>query len=320
MSQRNPAIMLLLLLQAPSAWTSSFDAAATVNGVDISRAKVQAQVDHLISERGINYGGISRPETFQPFQDQVVEQLVVQELLWQEAKRRGFVVDDAFVAERLADLKSKFATEREFLFKIEAGGFTEATFAEDIRQQASVRKMIAEDIEPSLAVTDKEIEAFYRENESAMRRPLEVHARHVLVKPASSDAEAMEAARAKAEAMRQELRDGADFLDMARNRSDAPSAPQGGDLGYFRAGQMVPPFETAAFALEPGQISEVVQTQFGYHIIRVEDRRGGDLAPLEEVVEPIRAHLTRQKLETEVEGLITDLREKGEVKVWLGGG
>jgi peptidyl-prolyl cis-trans isomerase C len=214
-------------------------------------------------------------------------------------------------------MKSGFDSDRAFLFKIEAGGFTEATYREDIRQQMSVREMISDGIAPGITASDDEVGSFYAANIGQMQRPLEVHARHILAEPAADDAAAQEAAQEQIREILTEIRAGADFVELARERSDAPSAPQGGDLGFFGSGRMVPSFERAAFSLQPGEVSDVVKTQFGYHLIKVEARRGGETAPIEEVADKIKSYLAQQKLQEEVETLVVTLRDEGDVEIFL---
>jgi len=308
---------LIVLVFAGSAWAQLFGPAVTINGENISRDKLQAQVDHMINQRGLNSGGITQPAVFKQIQQEVVDQLIVQELLWQEAKRRNFIVEDEFVDTRLQEMKSGFDTEQAFQFKIQAGGFTEETYREDIRQQVSVQRMISEGIAPGISISDEEVEIFYEANMDQMQRPVAVHARHILIKPESAKPEAQQVAKDEASEILAEIRAGADFVKLATERSQAPSAPQGGDLGYFGPGQMVEPFEKAAFVLQPGETSDVVQTQFGYHIIRVEDRRGGELLEIDEVSDKIEDYLGRVKLQTEVEVLVTTLRDEGDVEIFL---
>ena len=291
--------------------------AMTVNGEGVSRAFVQAQVDALINERGMNYGGITQPDAYKRFQREIVEQLIAQALLWQEADRRDFVVGDAAVDVRLEEIRSEFDSPLAFQFKMEEGGFTEDAFREDVRRKLSVQRMITDGIVPGISISDDELEEFYNANLEQMRRLPEVHARHILITPESSEPEVIAAARLEIEAILAEIHDGADFVALAKTRSQGPSAPRGGDLGYFGPGKMVPPFERAAFALQPGEISEVVQTQFGYHVIRVEDRRGGETVPLEEAADQIRSYLGQQALQNAVEVLVTKLRDDGDVEIFL---
>jgi peptidyl-prolyl cis-trans isomerase C len=292
----------------------AYGPALTINDVEISRAKVSAQVDHMINQRGLNSGGITQPAVYEQLQQEVVERLITQELLWQEAQRRGVIASDADVDEQLDDMKSGFESEQAFLFQIKAGGFTEKAYREDIRQQRSVQQMIAGDLAQAVAVSDAEVQEFYDENIEQMTVPEAIRARHILVKLAADDEAAREDAKDRIAAIQKELQDGADFVTLATERSDAPSAPQGGDLGYFGRGQMVMPFEDAAFALQPGETSNVVETQFGFHIIRVEERRDAQAVPVEEAAERISAFLTQGKLQSAVEDLVDELHASAVIE------
>jgi peptidyl-prolyl cis-trans isomerase C len=309
--------ILALTMIAGTAMAQLIGPAVTINGVSISREKVQAQVDHLINQRGMGSGGITQPSVYQQIRSEVAEQLIVQELLWQEAQRRGFVAEDQLVDDRLQEMKSGFDREQDFLFRIEEGGFTEKTYREDIKQQVSVRQLVAEGLAEETAVSDEDVEDFYNSNSELMGAPIEVHARHILISPESTSLADHQAAKAEADSILAEIREGADFIELATKRSEGPSAVKGGDLGYFGPGDMVPPFEKAAFAMQPGEVSEVVQTQFGYHVIRLEDRRGGATVPLNEAADQIRSYLGQQALENAIGDLVTRLRDEGEVEIYL---
>jgi len=310
-------ISLALLFAAYAAPAQMHYFAATVNDTGITRSMVQAQVDELINKRGYNYGGITHPGEFKRMQREVVEQLITQELLWQEAQRREFVADDNIVEQQLGQIKSSFDSPQAFLFKIQEGGFTETSYREDVKQQLSVQRMVSQGIASGISISDEEVENFYSANIDQMQQPVEVHARHILIEAESAETEAQKAAKDEIEEILAEISAGADFAKLATERSQGPSATQGGDLGFFGPGQMVPPFEKVAFALKPGEVSDVVQTQFGYHIIRLEDRRGGETALLEEATGSIRAYLTQQRLQTEVETLVATLRDEGDVEIFL---
>lgn len=310
-------ILISLVLTASIATAQIVGPAVTINGVAISREKIQAQVDHLINQRGMNSGGITQPEVYKRIQNEVVDQLIVQELLWQEAQRQEFIVADETVDSRFEELKAGFDREQDFLFRIEEGGFTEESFREDIQQQMSVRQMIAEGIATNILVSDEDVEHFYQTNIEHMRKPIQVHARHILIKPHSTSLADHQEAKKQANAILEEVRAGGDFAELARTRSEGPSASRGGDLGYFGSGQMVAPFEQAAFALEPGQVSDVVQTQFGYHVILLEDKRGGEIASLDEASGRIREYLSDLALQSAVESLVTSLREQGEIEIYV---
>ena len=150
------------------------------------------------------------------------------------------------------------------------------------------------------AITDEALQAAYDEQIGSLPAKQEVRARHILVK---EEAEALDIIK--------ELDGGADFAELAKSKSTGPSGPKGGDLGYFGPGQMVPPFEAAAFALEKGDYTKKpVKTQFGWHVIQVEDKRDVAKPTLDQVKDQLRSFLAQQKFTT----LITDLREKAKVE------
>jgi peptidyl-prolyl cis-trans isomerase D len=146
-------------------------------------------------------------------------------------------------------------------------------------------------------VTNQQVEAYYQQHQKDFQVPEEVKVRHILIKvDKGADAKTDAAAKAKAEALLKQIKGGADFAALAKANSDDPgSKEQGGELGMIQRGVTVPPFEKAAFALQPGQISDVVKTDFGYHIIKVEEKETAHLKPLDEVKAQILATLTRQQ-------------------------
>lgn len=155
--------------------------------------------------------------------------------------------------------------------------------------------------EVAAAVTDEAVRARYDQEIADTPPANEVHARHILVKT-----------REEAEAIIAELDGGKDFSELAREKSTGPSGPAGGDLGYFQAGQMVPEFETAAFALEVGAYSkEPVQTQFGWHVIKVEDKRAMQPQSFDEVKDQLRSVMMRDKYIEMVGGL----RKSAEIDI-----
>ena len=305
------------MFAASAACAQAFGPAVTINGVEVPRAKVQAQADHLINQRGIGSGGITQPSAYRKIQEEVIEQIVVQELLWQEAQRRGTVVGDDEVDQELAKLKSSFDSELAFTFKIEEGGFTEKTFRENVRQQMSVQNMIANDITESVTVEDAAVETFYNENLEQMAVPERVHARHILVKFEAGKEESRAAAEDKLADLAAQVEAGESFALLAIEHSEGPSGQKGGDLGYFERGQMVKEFDEVAFGAAPGAVVGPVETQFGLHLIKVEDHTAPGTVPLAEVEPQIRDYLQQQTLYSTVEQLVEDLRANGDVQVHL---
>ena len=145
-------------------------------------------------------------------------------------------------------------------------------------------------------VSDDEVKAYYAAHMDAMQEPEQIHARHILVAVKDSDSEAAKKkAVERIEKIYKEAEAGADFAKLAKDNSDGPSGPNGGDLGWFGKGAMVPDFEAAAFALDKGGISKPVKTRFGWHVIKVEDKKAGTEKTLEEATDEIKTRLAEEK-------------------------
>jgi peptidyl-prolyl cis-trans isomerase C len=169
-------------------------------------------------------------------------------------------------------------------------------FHADVEKSMRVRKLI-EQVNPlPTDVSADEISAFYKANPEKFQAPERVRASHILLVTAPTDGEDVkEQKRRKLEGIKAEIDTGADFAELARKHSNCPSAQRGGDLGYFSRNQMVKPFEEAAFGLEPGTVSDIVETRFGFHLIKTIDRQEASLTPLEQAQDKIKAFLLGQK-------------------------
>ena len=221
---------------------------------------------------------ITNPQRYKQTQLEVLEGLITRELLWQEAQKKNFTVTDEELEKALSSAINRFPSEDEFKLRLAQIGYTEYDYREVLRRQLSLRELVQKDITKGLSVSDDEIHAYYQSNSQQFKTPEQIHARHILVKvePGAGEA-AREVAKRKIETILKEAIGGADFAELARNHSEGPSGPKGGDLGFFSRGRMVKPFEEAAFSLKAGQISGVVQTIYGYHIIKVEEKKAPNI-------------------------------------------
>jgi peptidyl-prolyl cis-trans isomerase C len=189
---------------------------------------------------------------------------------------------------------------------------------ENIRGDFQVSRMIATEVDSKIVVQTQEVADFYAKNPEAFKQGERVRASHILIGvPAASDAATRAARRARAEGLVREARAGKDFAALAREHSDDGSASAGGDLGAFERGQMVPPFEQAAFALSPGEISEVVETEFGYHVIKVAAREPARTVPLEEAQEQIGNYLSQRQRQERIAAFVDGLRATHKIEVLI---
>jgi peptidyl-prolyl cis-trans isomerase C len=163
-------------------------------------------------------------------------------------------------------------------------------------------------------VNDAEAKAFYEENKEDFNTPEQVKASHILVKvDATAAPEQKAAAKAKAEGLLKQVKAGGDFATLAKENSDCPSKERGGDLGFFDRGTMVKEFADAAFAMKVGQVSDVVETQFGYHIIKVTDRKDGGLTSFEKAKPEIIKSLSDKKKGELFKQLIEKIKAEAKI-------
>ncbi|MDH3763718.1 MAG: peptidylprolyl isomerase [Gammaproteobacteria bacterium] len=308
-------LMVLLSLSASAVHAAKIGVAATVNGTEILERKLQTAVNNYMREQGSDVGAIRLPENFQQVRSKVLDVLIGQELLWQAASRDKTIADDAEVDLAFERFQAQFEDETDLEINLQNGGYTQKTYYEDLRRRLSAQKWIDKFVTNGLEVSADEIHTFYVDNGEKFSRPEAIRARHILIKLESGASdEARENARSLLTDIGQEIKDGADFAALAKQKSQGPSAPRGGDLGYFGRGQMVAPFEAAAFALEPGQVSEIVETRFGLHLIQLVDRKPALRVEEKDVREKIRAYLMEQKYRQGIEDAVAKLKAEALIE------
>lgn len=305
------------LLFATAVQAAQAAVVAKVNGTEIPRARLESSFEAYRQEPGGNGAAPGDLDQDRVLQRELLDILIEQELLWQDAEKNQLVASEQDVANTVARARGGFSSQEEYLGQLRVNGFTEESFAENVKQRLSVIRLIEEAIGPSVSVSDAEIHDFYLANPDRFKSPEQIHTRHILIKVApESDTATRAEARKRIDAILAEARqEGADFAALAKQHSEGPSAPGGGDLGFQPKGRLVAPFENAAFALQPGEISAPVETAFGYHIIKLEDRREGGLVPEEQAREQIRAYLARNKTQQAVQAHAAALREKADIEI-----
>jgi peptidyl-prolyl cis-trans isomerase C len=249
----------------------------------------------------------------------VLDNMIGYRLMIQEAKARKIAVSDADVDAQVAQIRAQFPSEAQFQQALTAQKTTLEAVRTDTREGLSADKLVESEIASKVAVKPEAVTDFYQKNQDKFQQGPRVRASHILIGiPQNADAATKQQARAKADAILKDLKAGKDFAATAKaNSQDPGSAPNGGDLGYFEQGQMVPPFEQAAFALKAGEMSEVVESQFGYHIIKVADKQDSRVVPLEEAKEQIEQYLTQQNRHAETELFVNALRAKAKIEILI---
>lgn len=293
-------------------------AAAIVNSTRIPMSDVDREIQAVMA----NNPELRSKENIailRKMRQEALDFLINRELIFQESEKANLGPQDAEIDVELAKVKQRFPTQEAFEQILKQQGLTEEKLRGLIRRGLMMKKFMEVKIRPiAEPVTDKDIADFYEEKKEGFVESEKVSARHILIK-VSADASDQEKAdaRDKIETVLKEARGEADFAELAKKHSEGPSAPRGGDLDYFGRGQMVKPFEDAAFSLEPGQISEIVETQFGYHIILVQDKKPKRQLKLEEVGEQIEKALNDEEIDIALEKWLEPIKDKADIKILL---
>ena len=214
-------------------------------------------------------------------------------------------------------IQKNFPSAEELNQALAQDNLTLETLTEAIRESMLIQNMIDAKVAVNVKVDDEAVKKFYNDNPSYFVTAEQVHARHILKKlEKDSSDEVKTKARQELVDLKKELTEGSkSFEELAKAHSECPSASKGGDLGFFGKGQMVPAFEEAAFGLKVGQVSDIVETQFGYHLILVEEKKEGATKGLAEVSDKIRSFLSKNSVGEAVESLLKDLKAKAKIEM-----
>jgi len=248
----------------------------------------------------------------------VLEELINRELLYQESQKKGIKVDEAAVDEQMRKLKDRFPSEAEFKTALSKMNLSEAALKSTIARGMAIQRFVDKQFVQNTAISDEESKNYYDSHPDMFMEPEKVKASHILIKvDAEADETQRTQARRKLEKIQQKLEKGEDFAALAKEFSEGPSSARGGDLGYFRRGQMVKPFEDAAFALKPGEVSGIVETRFGYHLIKSGDKKPATKIAYEDIKERLQQHLKGEKVRKEVSLYVELLKGKAAVERFL---
>lgn len=287
---------------------------ARVDGEPISRADFERAVKNIEGRAGGPVPAERRDEIFR----EILDQLVAYRALVQESRARKVTVADPEVEARIEAIRKQFPDEGAFSKALADRGLSLDRLRADTREELLVAKLVEAEVTPQIDVKESDIKDFYDKNPERFQQPEQVRASHILIRlPEGGSAEQKKAARAKAEDVLAQVKAGGDFAALARQHSQDGSAPQGGDLNFFQRGQMVPAFEEAAFALQPGQVSGVVESPFGFHIIKVTERRPARTVPLAEVAPRIGQFLTQQQQQQKTEAFINAVKARHKIEMLI---
>ncbi len=297
-----------------AAASKSTDVMAKVNGVAITREELDRAVKILLAQSKIQQPVSA--EIMKRAETAALNQLVASELLYQAGMKMENKDLDKKVQEQMAQKKKQFSSNAEYEKILKETGLTEKELTALMRKEIVINNVLEKEVVAKVKVTDEEVKKFYDDNKDKFKTEESVRASHILIGVnEKASAEDKKKAKEKAESIRKRILAGEDFAAVAKKESTCPSASQGGNLGSFTKGQMVPEFEKAAFALKPGEVSEVVETKFGYHIIKLQDKKKAGTVSFDEAKKNIAEYLKAQKIQKGVSEYLDKLRKEAKIEM-----
>jgi len=296
----------------------------TVNGQEIREAELSQRV--ALRMRQLSGQLANLPPQFagqvqKQIRQRVLDNLITERLLNEQVAAANVHVTDADI---IAEIEKKGAEQNppitlaDFKARVQAQGGNFEQVKEEFRKGMAYQKIMEGQWAGKVDVTDEDAKAYYDEHPKEFEEAEQVRASHILIKPDTTDPntdpnEAKTLARAEADKLLKQVKEGGDFAALAKEHSDCPSSARGGDLGFFARGAMVKPFEDVAFAMEPNDISDVVETKFGYHIIKVTDHKDPNAVPFDQAKAKIVAKLVNEKKSTISQEYIQSLKDKATI-------
>jgi len=310
----------ILFLSGP---TSSSEAVvdrvvAMVNQEIITLSEVEKRIPPQ-KEEVVTEDRLQKQERTQALHRQVLEKLIEEKLIDQEAKKSAVKVSSREVDAAVEEVKRRNgATQEDLERALAVEGLTLETYKKQIEKTIQRQRLINWSVKVEEKAGEKDLREFYKKNISRYR-PNETYrpAQILFVIPKEATPGEIREIRKRCQNVLEKIRKGEDFGELAVLYSEDTSNKDRGDLGYFKKGELLPIFEKEALRLKVGEVSEIIRTEFGFHIIKLLDRKGTDPLPFEEVVERVKADYYESEMEKAFRQFLTTLKEKAVIEIKL---
>ena len=295
------------------------DTAALVNGAVITTAEYKGELARTLRLRKKTEPDLD-PTLLAQTKKEALDTLIGRELLYQESLRAGIRIKDAEVEAEIAKLRGQFPGEEEFNASLGKLALTRVEIMTQIKRGMAIQSLIDSRYSAKMLVTELEARNYYDLHQDAYSQPVQVRLSHILVKPGTQvTVSGTTPARKKIEGLQRRIVQGEDFVLLAKESDDSESSTKGGDLGYFTPGQLGKKLEEAAFSLAVGQVSAIIEDRFGYHILKVTERRPKTVLPFDQVREKVSKQLQRERILAAVTPYLKQLRTAAAVEIHLAG-
>ncbi|MGH9459708.1 MAG: peptidylprolyl isomerase [Vicinamibacteria bacterium] len=289
---------------------------AKVNGQIITKSQLDEEVQSTLAQLGPAPSFEEEQRRLAEIRPQVLERLIDNLLILQMAEERGLQVPPQYFDEWKANVmkEMKFASEEELIRQMELQGLTLEEFKRKWEQGLLIQEVRRIEVDNKISVSEPEIEKYYQEHVIEYSEPAKVRIREIVVRFGADD-EAQVAERM--DRLRQDIVQGADFAEVARQSSDSSSRDAGGDLGFFEEGELAEALNNAAFSLSPGEVSDVLRFGSAFYLIKVEEKTEQRTLPLDDVRKTIADAIFERKMREQSEKYIAQLRDHAIIEIQL---
>jgi len=290
--------------------------AAMVNGKPITVAEVENNL--IIAQK--RYEAMKKRLTDaerKELRSTVLNTMIDEILLEEVAEREDVRVDDAEVDSVVETFKAKYPTQEAFEKAVTDAGTSLEELRRNIRRGKRIKKLLDNRFELKPGEAGTMAQSYYESHPDEFVQEQSYKVGNILIrKSEKAEASEQEEARKKAEKALSRIKAGENFADVAKEVSEGPRAKEGGDLGYIAKGRMVPEFEAVAFSLKPGEVSDIVETRFGYQIIKLYDIQKGERVPFEKVKASLTRRMEQDFGREKTEKYVSSLREKAKIEIF----
>ena len=292
---------------------------ALVNGEIITLSELEQMGKPYYDQVSQTSTAGEREEKMKKARMEVLGRLIENRLLEEEMKKRKIEVPERDVDATIQDvLKSSKLTENDMKKALAREGMTYSTYRQRVRDELGKMRLVSREIKSKIVIEDVVLRDYYQKNLEKFTDPLEVKIQQIFFPvPERASQEETAAVEREARPILERARRGEDFAELARKFSKGPEAGDGGLLGYFKHRELMPELEEAGFKLRPGEISDLVRSPAGFHILRVLERKGGEPRPFAEVQFKIREELSEAEAQKKFEQWMKELKSKAYIEIRL---
>jgi len=287
---------------------------AVVNDEVITQQDVDQLLAVLYAQYSQEYKGDELLQKMEQVKKDILNQIIEDKLVLSRAKELGIKITESEIDDRLEYIKKGFPSEDEFYKTLEAQGVTVANLKDRYRDQIMMKKLVDYEVKSKISVLPSETNDYFEKRKDLFKEGDKYRVKNILIK--AKDDVSFELVRVEIESVYNKLKEGGNFDDLAMQYSQGPNAQKGGDMGYIEQGQMLEALDKAIFKLiKPGEFSEPVKSEIGYHIFKLEDIQYGKRSSFEDVKENIQMMIFQDKFKAQVNEWLAGLKKKAYISI-----